>query len=58
MVIIPRNIETVPPEAAARLLEKQWQARLSLRQNPLAYALNCKWRSSYNKQIRSRMSSV
>lgn len=49
MVKIPEHIETVPPEASARLLEKQWRARIALRTNLFAYALNLQWRAHFNK---------
>ena len=49
MIRIPQHIETVSPEASARLLEKQWRARLALRRNPFAYALNIRWRAHFNK---------
>ena len=47
MIRIPQHIETVPPEASARLLEKQWRARIALRRNPFAYALNLRWRKFF-----------
>jgi hypothetical protein len=42
---IRTGIETVPPEAVARLHEKQWRAKVWMKQNPFANAMNAKLKS-------------
>ncbi len=32
-----------------KLLERQWRARIELRQNPTAYARNLKWRQHFKR---------
>lgn len=41
--------QIVPQPDIDRLLEKQWRARVALRKNPFAYALNLKWRRHFAK---------
>lgn len=46
-VKIPRGIVTVEQGAVDRLLEKQWRARIALKRNPFARAMNLKLRRFY-----------
>ena len=50
MITIPKDIETVSPEACARLLEKVWRARLRL--DPYANLLNTAWKRYYKHSER------
>jgi hypothetical protein len=52
MIKIPQHIETVPPEASARLLEKQWRANVWMRSNPFARAMNLKLKRHFQQSAK------
>ena len=54
MIQIPQHIETVPREASARLLEKQWHAKIRLRGSIFAMAMNNKWRHHFKEKAKKQ----
>jgi hypothetical protein len=54
MVSIPENIVTVPDPTSARLLEKQWRARVYFMACPYRRLLNERWKVYYNALARKR----
>ena len=51
---IPVHIQTVSQAQSDRLLEKQWRARIWMRANPFAYAMNMKLKSFYKHSAKSK----
>jgi len=39
--------QAVTPEESARLLQRQYKARIDLARNPYAYLLNTKWKRRF-----------
>ncbi len=54
MVRIPSNLQVASQAASNRLLEKQWRARVWMRANPFAYAMNMKLKSFYKHSAKSK----
>ena len=53
MIKIPKYVQTVPNEASARLLEKQWKAKVWMRSNPFARAMNLKLKRHFQQKEKS-----
>jgi len=46
---IAATVQPVTPQESARLLEKQWRARVAMRANPFANAMNVRWKHYYRR---------
>ena len=48
------TVQIVAQADIDRLLEKQWRARIALRRNPYAYALNVRWRKEFADRLKKK----